>query len=79
MRQGRIYPGPQGLYHLQLNENGVKIYAREFENGLVLVNPSGAKPAAPIVLSQSFRTLEGVPVSTVDLASQSGTILLKNS
>jgi len=52
------------------------VYARDFENGKVLVNPT--TDAHSISLDQNYTTLGGEVVSSVHLYSRSGIILLKN-
>jgi len=51
------------------------VYARDFENGKVLVNPSTTSYTVP--LGQNYRTLDGQIVSSVTLDDHTGVILLK--
>jgi len=50
------------------------VYARDFENGKVLVNP--ATSSYTISLGENYKTLDGQAVSSVTLADHTGIILL---
>ncbi|MBN2518268.1 MAG: hypothetical protein JXB14_05465, partial [Candidatus Altiarchaeota archaeon] len=62
-------------YRLRGKIGTANIYQREFENSLVLVNPSDAD--AVMSLDRTYKTLEGATVSEVELESRSGIILMK--
>jgi hypothetical protein len=64
-------------YHLRESSGGANIYEREFENVLVLVNPS--ESSATVNLGGSYKQLTGGVVSSVVLDSKSGVILYKPS
>jgi hypothetical protein len=51
------------------------VYARDFENGKVLVNPSTSSYI--ISLGQNYRTLDGQVISSVTLDNHTGIILLE--
>ena len=74
---GAPLAGAQGTYHILQNENGIKIYEREFEKALVLVNPGSGTSPGHISLNRNYRTLTGDTISSLDLGSQTGIILLK--
>jgi hypothetical protein len=55
---------------------GTHIYSRDFSNGKVLVNPTDS--SFQIVLpSNTYETLDGLPVNTLTVQPHSGVILLK--
>ena len=51
------------------------VYARDFENGKVLVNPTTS--SYNVLLDQDYKTLDGQTVSSVTLDDHTGVILLK--
>lgn len=53
-------------------------YRRNFEDGIVLVNPTD-NATGNIDLGGTFNTLEGNPVTQVNLSAREGTILLNNT
>jgi hypothetical protein len=78
VRLGDPAPGASGKFHIREQINGANIYQREFEHALVLVNPSDVAGERVINLEpQTYYTLEGGPVSQVNLPEKSGIILLK--
>lgn len=52
------------------------IYAREFTNGLVLVNP-GATSSGEFNLNGNYKTLEGQSITSITMEPHEGVILLK--
>ena len=62
-------------YHVRDNVSGANIYEREFENALVLVNPSAIN--VTVALGSSYLTLDGINVENVQLEGKSGIMLLK--
>ena len=54
------------------------LHRRDFESGLVLVNPPGA-PAASVSFRQSYRRLDGTTVQSLILKPRQGAILLKST
>lgn len=49
------------------------VYARDFQNGTVLVNPSASSYA--ITLNQNFKTLDGLTISNIMITDHTGIIL----
>ena len=50
------------------------VYARDFENGKVLVNPTTS--SYTVSLDQNYKTLDGETVSSVTLDGHTGVVLL---
>ncbi len=63
--------GPEADYY---EDNGV--YQRNFENGRVLVNPSGQNIA--VDPGPGFTTVDGTPVEQIDMNAHTGLMLLKS-
>ncbi|UCD29970.1 MAG: hypothetical protein JSV03_05710, partial [Planctomycetota bacterium] len=66
---------PLENYHLRASINGANIYEREFENVLVLVNPS--EVSAAVDLGLNYKLLDGTVVQVINLDSHQGIILYK--
>ena len=64
-------------YHLMGNIDGSNIYEREYENVLILVNPSDNTENIIIDLDKKYKLLNGNAVNYVCLGSKQGIILLK--
>jgi hypothetical protein len=54
---------------------GTHVYARDFSNAKVLVNPTDSSYS--VSLGSSYKTLDGLTVSSVTMTSHTGAILLK--
>ena len=80
VKLGDPMPGPAGEFHIREQIAGSNIYEREFEDALVLVNPSDVVGERLVNLgSIAFYTLDGSPVKEVILPEKSGIILHKDA
>ncbi|USN45761.1 MAG: right-handed parallel beta-helix repeat-containing protein [Candidatus Woesearchaeota archaeon] len=72
-----IDPGrPLGNYSLRETIGETNIYQREFENMLVLVNPSDNASIVTVELNDTYYSLTGEQVTSVVMPSKSGELLL---
>jgi hypothetical protein len=63
---------PLGDYYVI---SGTHVYARDFSNDKVLVNPSAS--SYTVSLGGNYKTLDGTTVSSITMSDHTGTILLK--
>ena len=68
---------PSGAYYVLAEVANARVYARQYEKGIVLVNPTAN--ALAVTLPQTYKTLDGVNVTSLNMPAHRGAILLSQA